>query len=224
MSEIKSQVCAELDTLIERGRKLDSSFQKVEYGVKSSVPEAEHRAFITASLAAIARVAGRDSEYFECAPKQDLKTSITSGWVQGPTIPAMLGALMALREAVGAGLLQSLETRLRANVHDDFLEQAKQLDNSGYHVAAMVLAGGVLEDHLKKLCQRQSLTWSGSGSLSKYNDLLRDVAYPQPTWRRIQAIGDVRNHAAHGEGDQVAPADVADAMQFISRLIADYPA
>jgi hypothetical protein len=226
VASISEQVVRELDALIERGRKLDASFRSDGGGgILSPVPETEHRAFVTASLAAISRVAGRASEYYEAAPKPDLKTNISgAAWVKSPVIPATVGALVALRDAVAAGLLQSLESRLRASIHDDLLEQARDLNSAGYHVAAMVLVGGVLEDHLRKLCNKSELRWTGSGSLSKYNDLLREQVYPQTAWRRIQAIGDVRNHAAHGEGELVQPTDVADALSFTSRLLTDYPA
>lgn len=64
----------------------------------------------------------------------------------------------------------------------------------------MVLVGGVLEDHLQKLCVKNGLTWKGKGSISTYNDLLHGSEYDKPIWRRIQSIGDIRNDAAHGQG------------------------
>jgi hypothetical protein len=70
------------------------------------------------------------------------------------------------------------------------LVQAKELLTANYHVPAMVLIGGVLEEHLSKLCVARNLTWSGSGSLAKYNDILRDKLYDKVVWRRIQAIVD----------------------------------
>ncbi|WP_141491683.1 DUF4145 domain-containing protein [Longimonas halophila] len=220
---VKSQVIEELDSLIEKGKELDDSFYSAKTGVRSSKPESEHRSFLTASLAAISRIAGRDSEYFESAPKPDMDSNISSGWSKGITIPAMLGSLSALKQAVDSELLQSIESRLRASVHDDFLEQAKELEKSGYHVAAVVLASGVLENHLRNLCSAKGLNVKGSGSLSKYNDLLKDNVYPQTVWRRVQSVGDVRNLAAHGKGDKVEPDDVTDSINFISRLLVDHP-
>src|SRR5436305_1359691 len=49
------------------------------------------------------------------------------------------------------------------------------------------------------------------------NELLRGVVYDQPTWRRIQALADLRNQAAHGQGAAVRHEDVADAHQFVGR-------
>ena len=121
------------------------------------------------------------------------------------------------------GLLESLEDKLRANVHDDFLEQAESLLSAGHHVPAIVLISGVLEDHLRKLCTNRTLSWKGKGSLAAYNNLLHGDAYEKPVWRRIQGIGDVRNDAAHGEGDKVKREDVDDALAYARRMLADYP-
>jgi hypothetical protein len=125
---------------------------------------------------------------------------------------------------VDAGLLVSLADRMRANIHDDFLEQAKTLLGAGYHVAAIVLTGGVLENHLRKLCDNRSLKWTGDGSISKYNDLLHGALYDKPTWRRIQSIGDVRNDAAHGNGAEVKVDDAKDAHKYVGRFLDDYSA
>ena len=86
----------------------------------------------------------------------------------------------------------------------------------------MVLVGGVLESHLRKLCDNRSLTWKGDGSISKYNDLSHGPVYDKPTWRRIQSIGDVRNDAAHGNVAAVKVEDATDAHKYVSRFLADY--
>lgn len=85
----------------------------------------------------------------------------------------------------------------------------------------MVLIGGVLEDHLRKLCEARGLPWQGNGTIGKYNDLLRDRLYPQPVWRRIQAIADLRNSAAHGRGSAVKHEDVEDAQRYVQRFLAE---
>ena len=221
---LKDDILQELDTLIAEGERLDGTYHMCDYGtVESQAPETEFRAFATASKAAIARIAGTESEFYGELPKE-MPDRISVLGYGGSVVPVITGALIALRKAVDAGLLVSLESRLRANVYDDFLEQATELLRAGYHVAAMVLVGGVLEDHLRKLCDARSLKWSGNGTISKYNDLLRDTLYPQPVWRRLQAIADLRNDAAHGKGTTIKVADVQDAYEYVGRALADYPA
>lgn len=223
---VKAEVEQQLDALIATGERLSASFHRdghemiISYA--SSESETSLRAFYTSAIAAIARIAGDHSDYYRAVPKLRTKGSLSKPGSDLSFIPAVTGALIALRDSVRAGYLQTLEARLTANVHDDLLEQARTLLKSNYHVAAMVIAGGVLENHLRKLMINQKLTWSGSGSLSKYNDMLKDSVYPQTVWRRIQAIADLRNHAAHGNPDTVAPDDVADSLGFVTRVITDY--
>ena len=221
---LRDDVLTELDRLIVEGKRDVDSFHMGEWGeYGSSLAEVDLQSFVASALAAIERVAGRDHELYRQLPAKPAK-SLRNPGPDNSYPSALIGTLIALRNAVEAGLLVRLERRVRANVYDDFLVQAGELISGGYHVAAMVLTGGVLEDHLRKLCDARRLTWNGSGSLSKYNDLLRDVVFDQPTWRRIQSIADVRNQAAHGQGAKVKQEDVEDAHKFVGRVLTDHPA
>lgn len=222
---LKDNILQELDTLIAEGERLNGTYRMSEWGNdESSAPETQFRAFATASKAAIARIAGMGSEFYNALPEK-MPDQISVPGHGGSVVPVISGALIAMRNAVDTGLLISLENRLRANVYDDFLEQATELLRTRYHVAAMTLIGGVLEDHLRKLCDGRGLKWNGNGAINKYNDLLRDALYPQLVWRRIQAIADLRNDAAHGsKGSAIKVEDVQDAHQYVGRFLVDYPA
>ena len=227
---MKTEVLTQLNALIERGQRLTESFELKEYEYESSMPEVELRAFVTSALAAIERIAGKNSQYYANIPQARVSSSLTVDGLKAITpptlsfIPTVTGVLISLRNAVDQGLLLSLESRLRANIHDDFLAQASELLDAGYHVAALVLTGGVLENHLQKMTQARRLKLPKKGSISKYNDLLRDNVYDRSKWRRIQSINDLRNDAAHGKGSTIAPEDAKDARGFVQRFIADYPA
>lgn len=221
---IKNEILQQLDELIRTGIQLVSSFKYDDfYGNSSDEPEERFRAFVTGALADISRIAGEKSDYYQSIPLDKLSSPLADPRFDTPIATSVLGALEALHNAVDKGYLTSLESRLCANIHDDFLAQANELLNAGYHVAAMVLAGGVLENHLHKLVTARGFTYSGRGSLSKYNDKLKNTVYPQTTWRRIQSILDVRNNAAHGNTGDVKVDDVRDALSFIQRILTDYP-
>ncbi len=220
---MKKDVLPHLDTLIETGQQLINSFQNRNYRYESSVPESELRAFVVSALAAIERIAGKNSQYYENIPQESVLSPFA---IESPNlsfIPTVTGVLIALRDAVDQGLLESLESRLRANIHDDFLTQASELLDAGYHVAALVLTGGVLENHLQKMIQAGGLVLPKKESISKYNDLIRGNAYNQSVWRRIQSISDLRNEAAHGKGSNIKADDSKDAHTFVQRFIADHP-
>lgn len=221
---VKQESLDELDGLIQGGNRLNASYGMDNMGqLESNLTETDFRSYATATYATVERIAGSKSEYYQSLPKVDPSDPLRLPGYNNTKTPAMVGALTALRQAVDKGLLVSLESRLRANIHDGFLQQGKALLDSEYHVAAMVLVGGVLEDHLQKLCVKQGLTWNGNGSISKYNGQLHGTVYDKPLWRRIQSIGDIRNDAAHGQGAKVNVADVEDAYKFVGRFIVDHP-
>ncbi len=221
---MKTEVLTRLDVLVETGQRLADSFQMKEAMYQSSVPEAEHRAFVTSALAAIEGIAGENSQYYQSISQERVPSELAFSGYDRPFIPTVTGVLIAFRDAVNQGLLQSLESRLRTNIHDDFLAQASELLDAGYYVAALVLTGGVLENHLQKMIPAHGLTLPNKGSISNYNDLLRDNAYDQPKWRRIQSISDLRNYAAHGKGSKITSEDAKETHTFVQRFISDHPA
>lgn len=222
---MKTEILTQLDALIATGQRLIESFQYESLTYESNIPEAELRAFVVSALAAIERIAGKNSQYYENIPQERVLLPLAVESYNLSFIPTVTGVLVALRDAVEQGLLQSLESRLRANIHDDFLVQASELLNAKYHVAALVLTGGVLENHLQKMIQAGGFVLPKKGSISKYNDLLRnDNVYNQPMWRRIQSIGDLRNDVAHGKSSTIKFEDAQDAHTFVKRFITDYPA
>ena len=216
---MKKEVLAQVNTLIETGQQLIEAFQNHIYGTNFRVPETELRAYVTSALAAIERIAGKNSQFYGNIPQESITSKDATRF---NFISTVTGVLLALRNEIDQGLLESLESRLRANIHDDFLVQASELLDAGYHVAAMVLIGGVFENHLQKMIQAHGHKLPNKGNISKYNDMLRDNAYAQTIWRRIQSISDLRNVAAHGKGSTLNSHDVKEAYAFTQRFIADH--
>ena len=65
-------------------------------------------------------------------------------------VVSLAGVLTALREDYQAGYLQSIEQLIHGNVFADFL-MADELLQKPYKDPAAVLAGSVLEEHLRNL-------------------------------------------------------------------------
>ena len=124
--QLKNEILSQLDSLLDDARRLDESFTMSDRGTtESAIGEHEHRAFATAARAAIRRLSGLDSEYYKSLPDID-QTRISVAGYGGNNISIIRGTLQSLRKAVEDGLLVSIEQKLRANFHDDFLEQAKR--------------------------------------------------------------------------------------------------
>jgi hypothetical protein len=118
------------------------------------------------------------------------------------------------------GLIRSLADGVRAETVAQCLDQAEALGRAGYAAAAMILAGGALETHLRVLCMRFSLSWQGSGSIGSYKQAL-DQARNQGTQSlvsssdssQIESWGKDRNEAAH------VPANFAKAPQQVLHIV-----
>ena len=84
----------------------------------------------------------------------------------------LIGIFKAAHRLLQDGHAQRFADGIRAETIAQCLGQADALVMTGYAVPAMVLAGGALEMHLQNLCKRFSLSWTGDGSISKYNQSL----------------------------------------------------
>ncbi len=222
-ARLQDEVQSRLDALIQQGHSLVNSYLIEEEGWNPESPRDEYelRQFLVAGAAEISRVAGRECEYLRQLPPPpgaDVQVKLNPVLAE-----ATLGALSALRDAVAGGHLEQLAAKVRAAVHDDMLQQAAELFEGNYHVAAMVLIGGVLENRLRYLCQARNLA-PARPALSGYNDALRDQAYSQGTWREVQVIGDRRNDAAHGRFGLVQPDAVGRALDFVRQFLAQHEA
>lgn len=80
---------------------------------------------------------------------------------------------------------------------DSELEQASALFQAGYKLPATIVAGVVLETSLRELCDQEGLP---HGKLDKMNsDLAKLGKYNKLQQKRITALADIRNSAAHGK-------------------------
>lgn len=221
----QKEILGQLGALIEEGLYFSKSYHRL--GPTSPYiteePEERLRAFVTLAIVVIDRIAGVGSQFHQNIPLSHGPSPLMDSngrWI----ISTTSGVLIALHTAVNQGLLVSLESTLRASIHDDFLVQASELLDSQYYVPALMLTSAVLENHLNRMTQARGLSVSGKGTLAKYNDLLRDNPYNQSVWRRIQSIGDLRNEADHGDFSTVNSHNAQDTHAFVQRFIADHPA
>ncbi|MFN3735193.1 DUF4145 domain-containing protein [Comamonas testosteroni] len=136
------------------------------------------------------------------------------------TLRLLKAIFMAAREDYEGGYLRSTRSLIQAEVFDSELEQAQALLDAGYKSPSAVVAGVVLETSLRELCDRHSIP---HGKLDKMNaDLAKEGVFNKLQQKRITAIADVRNLAAHGKPDEFSEADVSDMIRDITRFVAEY--
>jgi len=126
----------------------------------------------------------------------------------------------AAKDDFEGGYLVSIKSLVQAELFDSELEQAKELLSSGYRLAAAVIAGIVLETALRDLCDRNNLAHS---KLDKMNaDLAKIGFYNKLQQKRITALADIRNSAAHGKPEEFTQEDIELMISDIERFLVNY--
>jgi hypothetical protein len=147
-------------------------------------------------------------------------------------VEVLTGLLSALQKAYWQGLLRSFQEIVHADLFDDFLQMAEYLLGEGYKDPAAVLAGGVLEEHLRKLCQKQGLPVAISTPrgeepkrASQMNDdLAKAGAYSKLEQKNVTAWLDMRNKAAHGKYAEYDSKHVEYLIMGVKQFAARFPA
>lgn len=153
---------------------------------------------ITRLAATVDRLAPPNSQYRETVKSSLKKYGPANAYV----VPILAGALKALRADYAAGHLQRVEEIVQADLFADFLEMAEHLLTQGYKDPAAVLVGGVLEEHLRKLCIRSGILTTHGGRPKKADTMNAELAaagiYNKLDQKSVTAWLDLRNKAAHG--------------------------
>lgn len=80
-----------------------------------------------------------------------------------------LGILKAAKDDYENGYLFNARTLIEAEIFDDLLEQSEELLKKAYFQAAAIIAGCVLEDSLRKLCDRNSILLPPKATIEPMN-------------------------------------------------------
>lgn len=141
----------------------------------------------------------------------------------------MMGALRALRADYESGYAVSVDELAHAAVFGDFVDMAQELLSKGYKDAAAVIAGSVLEGHLRQLAAKSGVaTIDPSGRPLRADrlnaDLVKAGAYGTLEQKQVTAWLGLRNHAAHGEYERYDTAQVSLMLQGVTDFLVRLPA
>lgn len=165
----------------------------------------------------LGKACGQDSEHYN----EFINNEATDPYATYlATLERLRAVFFAAKEDYEGGYLQSTRSLVQAEVFDTELDQATELLASGYRAAAAVIAGVVLETSLRELCDRNRI---GHAKLDKMNaDLAKEGVYNKLQQKRVTALADIRNSAAHGKPEEFTDLDVEDMIRDITRLVAEY--
>jgi hypothetical protein len=144
----------------------------------------------------------------------DLKNGVPSN-----VVLQMRGLLASTREEFEHGLLGKLEYIVAAATFDDFLDHAAAYHKGGKKIEASVLASTVLEDTVKKIAGKNSITVAGRSLDPLIDDLVKAGIFTPVKAKRVKSFVAVRNHALHAEWDSFDLRDVGELITGTRDLI-----
>ena len=168
---------------------------------------------------------GEESHYLS-----QFKTNLKAGMADAnkSILNRVIPILRAAEDDLKNGFLITIKQLVQSEVFDSELDQAKHFFDSGYLVAAAVTAGVVLETSIKELCKNNGIDiYLPDSTKSKKLDVLNAAlknadVYNILQQKKITALADVRNNAAHGNVDQFSKEDVIDMIRDIERFLLTY--
>lgn len=176
--------------------------------------------FRTESLNLIKRVCGEESEHYQQLRRlaENEKTSGNPFYYH-----QCYGVLEAAYRDFSDDFLFDIRVMVRADLLGSFIEQAETLLKEGYYVPAASLAGAVLEDTLRKMCDQQNVSYPEKTNINALNTLLaKATVYNKLTQKEITAKADIRNSADHGKFKQFAESDVKDMVKWVQRFVSKH--
>lgn len=217
-----SDIVRRADELIVTGQKVLATRRRNEYS--DAVESAPMRAFRVAVLSFIDRVYGRGhshfSEFEQCTGNSYF-TNAEDG----------VAVMQAIRDEIAGGWLFTVKGLVTAEVFADFIEMADHLLAAGYKDPAAVMAGSVLEEHLRQLCIASSIAVYEEKhdkqlpkKAERLNaDLASAIIYTKLDQKQITAWLDLRNNAAHGKYDQYTADQVKHLLSGITDFMVRVP-
>ena len=202
---IDQRVVDRIDRLLEKGAQVLASVKSPPPGV-IAISRADSQLFSewrTQTLSFLTGALGPDHVY--CVEfRQSVDGSGRSD------IKHSQGILHALREDISGGYLTTIREIIHTDVFSDFLNMASYFNSEGYKDPAAIIVGSVLEEHLRKLCQKHgvSIDFAGSGEVRPKKadqmnaDLVKAAAYSAMQQKQVTAWLGLRNNAAHGKYEE----------------------
>jgi hypothetical protein len=213
---MKSPLSKRFEELITEAQAIETTSKLEENGFGGADPQVERLAFLKWTVNAnnlIPKACGADSPHMS----HFIEASKGSMFSTFHKLQRMRIVLSAAQEDFQGGYLASAHDLVRADVFGSELEQASELLKCGYAVAAAVIAGTVLETHIRELCRRNNI---GHGKLEKMNaDLVKAGVYSSIVQKRITHLAAVRNAAAHGNHTEFKAYDIAAMISGIEQLL-----
>jgi hypothetical protein len=221
MAQSADQILQQLDAVISTCEGVRS---RSKYDDLSDLKGAATSEVLARMQATIARLSPPGSSHRIAADGLMKQYGVGNGYAVG----LLLGILRAMRADYAAGYFTNIAELIHADLFADFLEMSDHLLSQGYKDPAAVMTGSVLEEHLRKLCDKCGIP-TITGETSKKADLLNAElaaasAYSKLDQKSVTAWLDLRNKAAHGKYSEYTKEQVQMLQDGVRHFMTRYPA
>ncbi len=217
----KKEILKQIDAQLELWQ---TARRRSQYDDLSDLSDAETNVVLTRLAATVDRLAPEGSRYKKNAHAALAKYGEDNCY----NVQILVGILQALRADYDAGYLASVEELVHADIFGDFLEMAKYLLSEGYKDPAAVIVGGVLEEQIRKLCEKHGIAATSSGRPKKTDALNAELAsagiISKLDQKNVTAWIDLRNKSAHGKYSEYTQAQVELLHQSVQDFLTRVPA
>lgn len=221
MAYLSDDVIQQLDTVIAFGEDVRGRSKYDDLSDLKGAVSSEANARMQAAIQRLAPVGSPHRIAADSIMKQ-------YGVGSGSAVNQLLGILRALRADYAAGYINSVAELIHADLFADFLEMSDHLLSQGYKDPAAVLTGSVLEEHLRKLCDKIGIATAKETAPKKADLLNAELAgagvYSKLDQKSVTAWLDLRNKAAHGKYSDYTKEQVQSLHDGVRHFMVRHPA
>lgn len=224
---MKEKIGREIDDLIKIGERILANALSSQKGLAGN-ELVEVTAWVTRLGQIIRKLYGTESQQFaNYSQALDTPNFYSIHISYNAHISQMFGIANTIKHDYEKGLLYEIRVLLQADIFADFLEMGEYLLNEGYKDAAAVIIGAVLENSLRKLCDKNGIaTVDNNGrplTIEPLNAALTKAEiYSKLLQKQITSWAHIRNKAAHGEYSEYDHEQVKMMLLFVQNFAEQY--
>lgn len=146
------------------------------------------------------------------------KTKVVNQDAAIPVFRQQVNIVKSLQQRFESSLFD-IQALVQANLFDNELDAAEELNKKGFRRGAGAVAGVVLEGHLRTICKQHRITAPKNAMLGKLNDLLKEKGVLDiPIWRLIQHLIDLRNLCDHKKAKEPTTGNVEELVEGVRKI------
>lgn len=203
------------EELIVQGQEVLQTTERNSWG--PYVNSGKFLGFRSACLSFFSNLFGKEHPYY-LEFDQNVNDSTPNRTEQG------IGILYAVKKELEGGWVRTAKGLVSAEIFSDFLEMSSHLLEEGYKDPAAVMAGSVLEEHIRKLCEKHGIEiyiekddkLISKKAATLNTDLTKKQVITKLDEKAITAWLDLRNKAAHGKYEEYTKEQVGLLIQSIT--------